>query len=67
MIGENRQSTVALIVLGICLLIGLATAGYFVGKGAARFKSDIRTVSVKGLVEKEGELPCRKRQGFLVQ
>ena len=53
MIGENRQSTVASIVLGICLLIGLATAGYFVGKGAARFKSDIRTVSVKGLVEKE--------------
>ena len=52
-IGENRQSVLAAIVLGICLLIGLATAGYFVGKGAARFRSDIRTVSVKGLVEKE--------------
>lgn len=51
--GENRQITIALIGLSLCLLIGLATAGYFVGKGAARFKSDMRTVSVKGLVEKE--------------
>lgn len=51
--GENRQSTIAVIVLALCLLVGLAAAGYFVGKGAARFKSDSRTVSVKGLVEKE--------------
>lgn len=52
-IGENRPSTVAALVLGICLLIGLAAAGYFIGKGGLRFKSDSRTVSVKGLVEKE--------------
>jgi uncharacterized protein len=50
---DNRQLTVAVIALGVCLLIGLTTAGYFIGKGAARFKSDSRTVSVKGLVEKE--------------
>jgi len=51
--GENRQSTVSAIVLGLSLLIGLSAGGYLIGKGAARFKADIRTVSVKGLVEKE--------------
>jgi hypothetical protein len=50
---ENRHMFLPLIILGVCLLIGLAIGGYFIGKGAARFKSDIRTVTVKGLVEKE--------------
>ncbi len=50
---ENRQFSIAVIVLGLCILTGLAVGGYFVGKGTARFKSDSRTVSVKGLVEKE--------------
>jgi len=40
-------------ILGICLLIGLVSGGHFIGNGAARFKSDSRTVTVKGLVEKE--------------
>jgi hypothetical protein len=51
--GENRSSIGAAIVVGVCLLVGLAVGGYFIGKGAARFKSDVRTVTVKGLVEKE--------------
>ena len=51
--GETRQSIGAAIALGICLLLGLATAGYYIGEGAARLKSDKRTVSVKGLGEKE--------------
>ena len=34
-------------------MIGLTAGGYFIGRGAARFKSDARTVTVKGLVEKE--------------
>jgi hypothetical protein len=50
---ENRHLFLPAIILGICLLVGLAIGGYFVGKGAARFKSDTRTVTVKGLVEKE--------------
>jgi uncharacterized protein len=41
------------ILLGVCIAAGLAIGGYFVGRGAARFRSDIRTVTVKGLVEKE--------------
>ncbi|APV52391.1 hypothetical protein BWI17_10180 [Betaproteobacteria bacterium GR16-43] len=39
--------------MGFCLIIGLAAGGWFVGKGMARFKSDTRTVTVKGLVERE--------------
>jgi hypothetical protein len=40
-------------ILGLCILVGLASGGYFVGKGAARFRSESRTVTVKGLVERE--------------
>jgi hypothetical protein len=40
-------------IVSICLLIGLVSGGYFIGNGAARFKSESRTVTVKGLVEKE--------------
>lgn len=50
---ENRTMVLAAVIIGAFILIGLAAGGYFVGKGAARFKSDTRTVTVKGLVEKE--------------
>jgi uncharacterized protein len=50
---ENRQAILSAIILGVSLLIGLAAGGYFVGKGGMRFKSETRTVTVKGLVEKE--------------
>jgi hypothetical protein len=51
--GENRHSILVAIIIGSCLLTGLTAAGYFVGRGTARFKSDVRTVTVKGLVEKD--------------
>lgn len=41
------------IILGFFLFAGLSYAGYCISKGALRFKSDIRSVTVKGLVEKE--------------
>ncbi len=41
------------VVLGVCLLLGLPLAGYFAGRGTERFRSGNRTVTVKGLVEKE--------------
>jgi hypothetical protein len=41
------------IILGLSLVVGLVTGGYFIGRGAARFRSEIRTVTVKGLVERE--------------
>jgi uncharacterized protein len=50
---ENRAAVLSAIILGVCLLTGLAAGGYFIGKGSARFKSDLHTVTVKGLVEKE--------------
>ena len=50
---ENRPKVLAAVIVGLCLLAGLTAAGYLVGRGTARFKSDVRTVTVKGLVEKE--------------
>ncbi|MEN6487578.1 MAG: SIMPL domain-containing protein [Smithella sp.] len=50
---ENRTVILAAVIVGISLIVGITLGGYFVGKGGARFKSDIRTVTVKGLVEKE--------------
>jgi hypothetical protein len=50
---ENRAVIVSAVIVGVCLLAGLALGGYFIGRGSARFKSDTRTVTVKGLVEKE--------------
>src|SRR5215813_5510178 len=50
---ENRPTVLAAIIVGLCLLVGLTAAGYFIGRGTARFKVDARTVTVKGLVEKE--------------
>lgn len=53
MSNENRNNVLAAIIIGVCLLVGLSIGGYFIGKGGARFKSETRTVTVKGLVEKE--------------
>jgi hypothetical protein len=50
---ENRAVVIAAMIIGSCLLVGLAVGGYFIGKGGARFRSETRTVTVKGLVEKE--------------
>ena len=50
---ENRIVLLVAIIVSVSLLVGLTLGGYFVGKGVARFKSDTRTVTVKGLVEKE--------------
>jgi hypothetical protein len=50
---HNRSSMTAAVVVGLCLLTGLSAAGYFIGRGTARFKSEVRTVTVKGLVERE--------------
>jgi hypothetical protein len=49
----GRSRVLPAIVVGASLLLGLSAAGYFVGRGAARFRSDDRVVTVKGLVERE--------------
>lgn len=50
---EDRSDLPAALVLGLCLALGLAAGGWLVGKGLSRFKSDARTVTVKGLVERD--------------
>lgn len=49
---ENGRLTAA-VVVGLCALVGLAVAGFFIGRGTERLRSAVRTVTVKGLVEKE--------------
>jgi len=51
--GENRNILPAAIIVGVCLFLGFSVGGYFIGKGGTRFRSETRTVTVKGLVEKE--------------
>jgi hypothetical protein len=51
--GEGRSGVLGAAIVGLCLLVGLSVAGYFVGRGATRFRSDTRVVTVKGLVERE--------------
>src|SRR5262245_37640788 len=50
---ESNESITGSLIVGLCVAIGLAAGGWLVGKGLARFKSDTRTVTVKGLVERE--------------
>lgn len=42
-------------ILGICLLLGLSSLGYLLGDAAIKFKEYERTVTVKGLSEREYE------------
>ena len=50
---SGGMRVLAVTVLGLCLFAGLAVGGYLIGNGAARFRSESRSVTVKGLVEKE--------------
>jgi uncharacterized protein len=50
---QERVPIAPSMVLGVCVLLGLAVAGHLIGRGAIRFKSDVRTVTVKGLVERD--------------
>jgi hypothetical protein len=47
---ENYKSA---LILGVCILLGLAFLGFFLGSSAIKFKEYERTVTVKGLSEKE--------------
>ena len=48
---QLRNSTALL--LGVCLIIGLTVLGYLLGKAAIEVKEYERTVTVKGLAERE--------------
>jgi uncharacterized protein len=46
----NKNS---LVIVGICIVVGLSSLGYLLGDAAIRFKEYERTVTVKGLSERE--------------
>jgi uncharacterized protein len=50
---EDRSTIPAALIVAAGLALGLAAGGWLVGQGLARFKSESRTVTVKGLVERE--------------
>jgi hypothetical protein len=50
---NTRRDISGALVIGLSALIGLAVAGFFIGRGTERLRSAVRTVTVKGLVEKE--------------
>ncbi|MGL4308117.1 SIMPL domain-containing protein [Cetobacterium sp. SF1] len=49
----NNKNTLGLIVLGIFIFLGLSFAGYTLGNSFLKIKEMNRTVSVKGLAERE--------------
>jgi hypothetical protein len=49
----HRENTATALVLGVFILLGLATLGYLLGDAAIRFKQFERSVTVKGLSERE--------------
>ena len=49
----NNSKTSGAWVLGICLVLGLSALGYLLGNAAIRYKEYERTVTVKGLSERE--------------
>ena len=50
---SDSNRVAAAVVIGLCLAVGLSAGGWLIGTGMARFKSDLRRVTVKGLVERE--------------
>ena len=49
------NSKASALVLGVFIFLGLATLGYLLGNAAIKFKEYERTVTVKGLSEREYE------------
>ena len=47
---ENRQNA---LILGVCIFLGLSALGYLLGNSAIKFKEYERSVTVKGLAERE--------------
>ena len=49
----NLPSTRSALVLGLCCVLGLGLLGFLLGRAALEFKALDRSVSVKGLSERE--------------
>lgn len=53
MTSTNKKISLSAILLGLSVAVGPAVGGYLIGKAIERFKSSDRTVTAKGLVERE--------------
>lgn len=49
----NKDNKASAAILGVCLFLGLVALGFILGNAAIRFKEYERTVTVKGLSERE--------------
>jgi len=49
----TRRNSLGIAFIGACLAAGLTGGGWLVGHGMKGFKADVRSVTVKGLVERE--------------
>jgi len=50
---QRGVSAASAVILGLCILAGLAALGYLLGKAAIEFRQYERSVTVKGLAERE--------------
>jgi hypothetical protein len=50
---RDRGAIVWVVIVGIGIAVGLAAGGFLIGTGMRAFKADVRSVTVKGLVERE--------------
>ncbi|WP_311567366.1 SIMPL domain-containing protein [Photobacterium arenosum] len=50
---QQRQDRIGFAVLGVCILLGLTLLGYLLGHAALTYKQLDRSVTVKGLSERE--------------
>ena len=49
----NQKTKIEIIILGVCIFLGLTTLGFFISSATQKFKMFDRSVTVKGLSEKE--------------
>lgn len=61
----DRLQATAAVLVAMTLAAGLVAGGLAMGRGMARFRSEVRTVTVKGLVEREVQSDAAEwRLGF---
>ena len=49
----NGGRTGSALILGVCILLGLSSLGYLLGQAAIEYRAHERSVTVKGLAERE--------------
>ena len=56
---NTTSSSFSALLLGVCIALGLAALGFQLAQGVERFRALERTVTVKGLAEREAVWPIR--------